>query len=75
MRLAHHMVGFSLLVLAFLLGRLIVQQSRSWSEVLSSRSASRATLGKWFTGTGRTVEVIAAIWGLLEAVAVLILAT
>ena len=75
MRLAHHMLGFTILVTVFLLGRLMVQQARSWSEVLSSRFASRATLGRWFVGTGRTVEVIAAIWGFLEAVAVMILAT
>ena len=71
MRLAHHMLGFTILVTVFLLARLMVH----WSEVLSSRSASRATLGRWFVGTGRTVEVIAAIWGFLEAVAVMILAT
>ena len=71
MRLAHHMLGFTILVTVFLLARLMVQQARSWSAVLSSR----ATLGRWFVGTGRTVEVIAAIWGFLEAVAVMILAT
>ena len=75
MRLAHHMIGFAVLVLAFLLGKLMVQQARRWSEALGSRYASRNRLGRFFVGAGRTVEVIAAIWGFLEAVAVMVLAT
>lgn len=75
MRLTHHMIGFAVLVLVFLLGKLMVKEARRWSEALASRFASRDTLGQFFVGAGRTVEVIAAVWGFLEAVAVVVLAT
>ena len=75
MRLAHHVIGFAVLVLVFLLGKLMVQDARRWSEALASRFASRENLGRFFVRAGRTVEVIAAIWGFLEAVAVMVLAT
>lgn len=75
MRLAYHTICFAVLVLVFLLGKLMIQDARRWAEALGSRFASRDSLGRFFVRAGRTVEVIAAIWGFLEAVAVMVLAT
>lgn len=75
MRLAQHILGLIVLVSVYFLGSLMVQQARRWSEAIAPRHASRENWGRFFVGAGRTVEVIAAIWGFLEAVAVMVLAT
>jgi len=74
-RLLHHMTGFAILFLAFLLGGLIARHARGWSEALASRMSAQGRLREVFEYTGRVLQVIAAIWGFLEAVAVTILAT
>ena len=74
-RLVYHMTGFAILFLAFLVGRLMVIEARKWSDALASRMTSRGRLRDVLVYSGRVLQVIAAVWGFLEAVAVTILAT
>ncbi|HVU45934.1 MAG TPA: hypothetical protein VHD85_07410 [Terracidiphilus sp.] len=75
MVLLHYILGIAFFYGVYLLGKLMVGESRKWADLLASRYASRGALGKVFTYCGWIVQVIAMVWGFLDAVAVLVLAT
>lgn len=59
----------------YLLGKVIAEDSRRWSESLANRFASRGALHRFFAYSGNIFQVVAVIWGFLDAVAALVLLT
>ena len=61
----------------FLLGKLMVQNSPKWANALqlSYPSVARKRTQLFFVYAGRILEVVALMWGFLDAISVLLLAT
>ena len=59
----------------YLLGKLIASRSTGWADRLESRYTSHITLEKMFSFSGWIIQAVAVVWGFLDVVAVLVLAT
>ena len=74
MRIAYHFASIAVFSLVFLLGRWMASESAPWQAA----AAGRLALGRGLKGalacSGRTIQVIAAVWAFLDAVSILILA-
>ena len=75
MRVMEYAVSVVIFWGVYLLGKLIASRSTRWADRLESRYASHGTLGKIFSCSGWILQAVAVVWGFLDAVAVLVLAT
>lgn len=74
MRIAYHFASMAVLSLVFLLGGWMANESAPWSEKLASRFAWQRAVRDMFSYSGRTFQVVAAVWAFLDAVSILVLA-
>ena len=72
-----YLVGVVFFCGIFLLGKLIVKNSPKWADALhlSYPSVAPKRAQSLFVYTGRILEVVALVWGFLDAISVLLLAT
>lgn len=73
MRIFLHLSLVLLLCCLFLMGKLMVDRREHWAIALSDSPDSGMRLCKFFLYGGRIIAGVAAVWGFLEAVAVMIL--
>ena len=73
MRILFHLSGLVLFTCLFLVGKLMYQRRQRCAEALAYVPVSNERLSKFFRYGGETIEVVAFVFGFLEAVAVLIL--
>lgn len=75
MHALEHLLGFAIFVGLFFLGKLMVERRGRLSSWLVRRSGDSGRWSDFFLYCGRTIETVAAVAGLVEAVAVILLAT
>jgi hypothetical protein len=76
MVILRYLLGVVFFCGVFVLGKLIIDHDRSWAMSLKSlfhRSAPSEGLCNFFHYCGRIFQVVAVVWGFLDAVAILVL--
>lgn len=75
LRLLRLLLEIILLYGVFQLGKLMIARDRNWARYLLRDSKTSDKLEHFFLYCGRTFQWLAAIWGFVDAVAILVLAT
>lgn len=75
MHALEHLLGFAIFVVIFFLGKLMVERRGRLAGWLVRRSEGSGAWSEFFLYSGRTIETVAVVAGLVEAVAVILLAT
>ncbi|MGC9159068.1 MAG: hypothetical protein ACP5FH_08755 [Terracidiphilus sp.] len=70
-----HSLGVALFCALFVAGKLMVAFSRDWAEALTRHGTASEPVSKIFLIGGKFFEVVSAIGGFVEAVAVIVLAS
>jgi hypothetical protein len=73
MRILMYLLTILLLGGVFQLGSIIVRQSRDWSSALEPYAGHREAVRRSFYVSGKIMQVVAAIWGFVDVVAVMVL--
>lgn len=68
-----YLLGVMLFCGVFLLGKLMTKQSQKWVDSSSRRILHPESVGKVFLYGGRIFQVVAVVWGFLDAVSLLVL--
>jgi len=68
-----YVLGVVLFCGIFQLGRLMTRQGQKWADSPSRRVLHPKRVGKIFLYCGRIFQVVAVVWGFLDAVSVLVL--
>ncbi|MFP5236119.1 MAG: hypothetical protein ACLGSD_09460 [Acidobacteriota bacterium] len=75
LRLLRLLLEITLLYGVFQLGKLMIARDRSWAHHLLRGSETSQKLENFFLYCGRTFQWLAAVWGLIDVVAILVLLT
>jgi len=70
-----YLLGVVFFFSVYLLGKLMAEESRKWALALASRFPSHGLLRQFFICCGRIFQVVAVVWGFLDAVSALVLLT
>lgn len=76
MLILKYLLGIVFFCGVFALGNLIINHDRSWAVSLRKlfhRSAPADGMCSFFRYCGRTFQVVAAVWGFVDAVAIMVL--
>lgn len=73
MRILFHTSGLLVFICLFLMGKIAIERRAIWANFLTLRRPTQKRLSNIFLYTGTTFEVIASLFGFLEAVAMLVL--
>jgi hypothetical protein len=73
MKILMYLLMMVVLAGVFQLGSVIVGRSREWSSTLEPRLGHKEAVRRSFFASGRIVQVVAFCWGLMDAVAVMLL--
>ena len=68
-----YLLGVLLFCGVFQLGKLMTKQSQKWADSSSRRLLYPGSVAKIFLYGGRICQVVAVVWGFLDAVSVLVL--
>lgn len=68
-----YLLGVLLFCGVFQLGKFMTKQSESWADSPLRRIIHPESAGKIFLYGGRVFQVVAVVWGFLDAVSVLVL--
>lgn len=75
LRLLRLLLEITLLFGVFQFGKLMIARDRNWARYLLRDSKTSEKLARVFLYCGRTFQWLAAIWGFVDAVAIVVLAT
>ncbi len=73
MMILKYLLGVVLFFGVFQVGKWMIALSRRWESAPDLAIASHTRVSKFFLWSGRLVQVVAVIWGFLDAVSVLVL--
>lgn len=73
MHALHHLAGGTVFLVAFLIGKIVVERRELWAQRLRSRARNGGMVSNFFLYSGRTIETVSAVGAFVEMVAVVVL--